>query len=1066
MERAGFLSALQRACWLLLVALWAGSATAQPAPPAQPKIVVQAMSEAGIDVAAWSPDGRYIWTASGLARELLLWDVASGIILDRLRLPSPPGVAADFMRLTSMAMAPDGRTLRIDGQVLDRQRENGIGARGYNVEIASRRISIVPSTLPAGAETGDWQQAIVTWVDALMALYGHGADMTPEAALRLLPPLPRSPDGRTQMLRGGRGFVLRGRDGVDRPTRIMDHLGSIADAELSPDDRYLAVLTLNDELDSSTTDRVQSVQMLDLVTGQMLPSIVVPSSNDRLAWLDQDRIALFEQDDKDDPLAEVAIGPPQPLSIIKATTGAVLAQSDGRCFMTSLPDGRILGAGLANCRSEVGNDKSLQILENGRWRRFTTQLIPRDAHVRLLAVSPAGDRFAYALRLGNGETRIQIVDIATGASGPSSELDDSALLTQISFSRDGRRLWIAGNGTLAEWTIDAPPDAQGKPAVRDLPGLVLLPQRMASNGRRLLVGGAFEERIQQIDLATATIVRAIDFPGAAAVGYMRTRPAFWSASTTEGIRIWDQRSGAVLVTVRLLPGGRFVAVAPDGRYDTNMGPDSESFRWLISDQPWQSLAPQTLMRDYYEPRLIAKLMDCTRAGNCATALHKVPPVGGLNRQLPDVRITAVTATEPGWAEVRVAATDTTDPVNGRRSGVFGIKLLMNNREVARDPDLISPPPQRTLADWRAVNASLPGDVPGVHDWTFKVQLPSDGRKLEFAAYSFNSDRVKSDTVRLAWTPPPSPPRQRRAFVLTIGVNDYAERRLTLNFAVPDAELIAERLVNIPGYVTRQARLTTAQLPDGRIRQVTSDDIIMALSILAGFKGDGVRDMLRVAGHDVAALDEATPDDIVIISFSGHGYADATGSFALLASDVRWGALDAAPDLGTTISANTLTNMLRYIQAGEIAFIIDACHSGAAVNTPDFKPGPMGDPGLGQLAFDKGIRILAATQGDDVALENPTLAHGLLTAALGEGLTPTGGPADMDRNGKIPLDEWLRYAVARLPSLHEEVRRGGGPVIARGVRLVLRGSNEPPPVQEPSLFDFTNTTSPVLLRGQP
>ena len=100
------------------------------------------------------------------------------------------------------------------------------------------------------------------------------------------------------------------------------------------------------------------------------------------------------------------------------------------------------------------------------------------------------------------------------------------------------------------------------------------------------------------------------------------------------------------------------------------------------------------------------------------------------------------------------------------------------------------------------------------------------------------------------------------------------------------------------------------------------------------------------------------------------------------------------------------------------------------------------------------------------LENASLANGFLTAALGEGLSPDGGPADMNRDGRIVLDEWLRYAVARLPSLNEEVRRGGGAMAARGVRLVMRTPTAPPKAQEPSLFDFNNAPSPVVLRGQP
>ena len=165
------------------------------------------------------------------------------------------------------------------------------------------------------------------------------------------------------------------------------------------------------------------------------------------------------------------------------------------------------------------------------------------------------------------------------------------------------------------------------------------------------------------------------------------------------------------------------------------------------------------------------------------------------------------------------------------------------------------------------------------------------------------------------------------------------------------------------------------------------------------------------------------------------------------------------------AARADTIQLGFMKAAEIAFIIDACHSGAAVNTPDFKPGPMGDASLGQLAFDKGLRILAATQADDVALENAALKQGFLTAALGEGLSDTGGPADLNNDGRIVLDEWLRYAVARLPSLHEDLARGGGAMAARGVRLVMRTPTAQPKIQEPSLFDFNSAPSPVVLRGR-
>jgi uncharacterized caspase-like protein len=497
----------------------------------------------------------------------------------------------------------------------------------------------------------------------------------------------------------------------------------------------------------------------------------------------------------------------------------------------------------------------------------------------------------------------------------------------------------------------------------------------------------------------------------------------------------------------------------------------------MADAPWQSLPSQTFMRDYFEPELLRKTVDCTLADSCARVLRPVRDIARLNRLLPEVRILDVKLAEdaPGQVVVDVELQETGDPRNGMTSGLFGVKLLLNDRQLEQIPGHFEQPVAPDIEAWREANA-LVRDEQGKWRGSFQVAVPTHhgGEAMEFAAYAFNADRVKSDTARRSWTPPPSPAmplRPRRAFVLTIGVDDYAEKRLDLNFAVADATVIGDRLAAIPGYEMRHIRLTSAPARDGKpARQVTRDDIRGALSLLAGFPPE-MDQMIRLADvHGATALEETNPDDIVIISYSGHGHADASGNFVLVPSDARWPGDADGPVPQTVISAADLTIWLGFMQASEIAFIIDACHSGASVQTPDFKPGPMGDTGLGQLAFDKGIRILAATQADDVALELSSLKQGLLTAALGEGLDAGGRLADANRDGTVLLDEWLRYAVARLPSLSEEARRGniGGAMAARGVRVVMRrpaGVAEAPRVQQPSLFDFNPAPSAVVLRGQ-
>ena len=97
-------------------------------------------------------------------------------------------------------------------------------------------------------------------------------------------------------------------------------------------------------------------------------------------------------------------------------------------------------------------------------------------------------------------------------------------------------------------------------------------------------------------------------------------------------------------------------------------------------------------------------------------------------------------------------------------------------------------------------------------------------------------------------------------------------------------------------------------------------------------------------------------------------------------------------------------------------VIDACQSGKTLESDDPRQGPMNSQGLAQLAYEKGMYILAAAQGDQAAKELSQLGHGLLTYALvDEGLKQ--GKADDDpKDGQILLREWLDYSTARLPEL--------------------------------------------------
>jgi hypothetical protein len=134
----------------------------------------------------------------------------------------------------------------------------------------------------------------------------------------------------------------------------------------------------------------------------------------------------------------------------------------------------------------------------------------------------------------------------------------------------------------------------------------------------------------------------------------------------------------------------------------------------------------------------------------------------------------------------------------------------------------------------------------------------------------------------------------------------------------------------------------------------------------------------------------------------------------------------------------------------MTFILDSCDSASSVESNGFKPGPMGSRGLGQLAYDKRMRILAASQPNQFARESSELGQGLLTWALTEeGLKE--GKADWKPVDKrITVGEWLNYAAQAVPK-YIEAEGVKGP---RAVLLNDAAVGHAPSLQTPAVFDFS------------
>lgn len=678
--------------------------------------------------------------------------------------------------------------------------------------------------------------------------------------------------------------------------------------------------------------------------------------------------------------------------------------------------------------------------------------------------------------------------------------DASGLL----LSPDGRRVLVAtsnNGGNLKQMLIKVYDSATGA-ALYTLkrPGFRVSHFAWSPDGRAIATsaGTGAGERATLWDAATGAELRRLDGPEDL-IGDFSPDSRLLETLGGDGFeRVYEVSTGKELCRFITRADGTWVAVDPEGRFDASDLEEIQGVHWLAPEDPLRPLPLEIFMRDYYEPRLLARIFAGER-------FAPVRSLNEVNRAQPSVRITSVEQDEkrPEFARVTVEASSAAGG-----SGVYDLRLFRDGRLVAYAPaeggalktDAQTGKATVTFDDVRLPRASGAEVKDGAN-----TDADASAGVVEFSAYAFNEDRVKSLTARAPFAPPVRLPAAKgRAYVISVGVNAYDNEDWDLRFAANDArrlqEVVAARVASggeyeevlsvplISDYATEGGRKVSPRVV--RESNATKKNFMAVLDLLAGRKVDE-ETLKSIPNAD--KLRRATPEDLVLVSFSSHGYADERGSFYLFGSDAG-ASSDLKDALRRAISSDELGAWLRDVDAGELILVVDACHSAASVQGEGFKPGPMGSRGLGQLSYDKGMRILTSTQADNIALESALVEQGLLTYALTHDGLEAAHADFKPKDTRITVAEWLAYGVERVPALHAEVERRlaemkarrdadstaalGGDARARVVVLSggaanttdggrgIRVSGQATRTQQPALFDFARRRrDSVLARAQ-
>jgi WD40 repeat protein len=484
-------------------------------------------------------------------------------------------------------------------------------------------------------------------------------------------------------------------------------------------------------------------------------------------------------------------------------------------------------------------------------------------------------------------------------------------------------------------------------------------------GNALIVGGA--RSLYLVNPATLTIMK--EFVGHTghilAVAPSPDGRYFVSGSSDQTVRIWRRDQEDPLMSV-YISGREWVAWTPQGFYACS-SQGEQLIAWQVNGGALKlpQVHPAARFRpSMYQPALLKYLIPAGDMPRALAMAQKFDQALVQTTSVADVLPPEVTLDGFGETEVKVdqdtltvrAAAKCPNP----KQAITAMRLLVDGRPFRGTAGVkkFDPPQADAAATWEVPLA------PGTHT----VAVIAD------SAVSKGMSKV-GIAVR-----PGAPPRPN-LYMLAVGISDYPGH-LKLNYCASDARLLAEAFPKYGKNVFGQIEV-----------KVLTDKAASKQGILDGL------DWLK---------SKMTPQDVGIVSFSGHGMRDPFGRFYLVTADVR----EDDPEhtcLPGDVFKDRLDNM-----PGRLVAILDACHSGSVAEKA--APPARADTLVRDLtAEDSGVLVMCASLGREYASESKLTKAGFYTFGLIEGLS---GHADIDGDGVVYIHELDMYATARVRQLSQ------------------------------------------------
>jgi WD40 repeat protein len=657
-------------------------------------------------------------------------------------------------------------------------------------------------------------------------------------------------------------------------------------------------------------------------------------------------------------------------------------------------DGRLVAAQF----TEAGtSERKLSIRETATGKELLS--FPKLDYISSLSFSPDGTMLAAGDYLGG----MKVWDIASAKDLVS--IDNRAVInprSKVAFSADGHWLAVVGSDSVLVW------DAVKRDWASSLQTRYVTALAISSDGKRIATADLFTHSISVWDpedggkrevfipgqgsttslaispdsqwlasasedhlvhlwnLATGEEIRQFAGHGGEVKGVAFTPDGRWliSGGAEGSIRIWDPSTGANVAILSTIGGSSdWVAITPKGLFDGSPAGTKQLVAWRVGDRV---LAASQFYTAYSTPGLLAQVLS-------GTAIEPAVSITGL-RLPPSVRLSPPS----GDRVVPQPQVTVTVVAQDEGGGVAEVRLYQNGK----------------LA---AARLARPGEKA---QFTFEVTLvPGEDNVLRAVALGTDGVESSPDEVTLLYEAP-SPPKPA-LYVFAVGINDYEDRSLHLDFAQPDAQALVEFFRS-------------------------HGNLFSSVNVTQLFNKDASKTAIQSALEELAG--KVKPEDVALFYFAGHGMLVAQ-NFYFLPEDMK-----KDPDLEAAVQrdgipASALGEALLRIKAVKQVLILDACQSESALPAlakATFQTRGLEKPedrAVRMLAHANGIYLIAASTAQQFAYEVPELGHGVFTSAVLAGLGERGEPQALTPAGMVTVISLINYVARAVPELTEKYHMG-------------------------------------------